>query len=472
MRTYEWATQVTAPMQPLNMCINTQTPLVQFTAAHAPPPGRRTSAPLDLAALTEGVDYRYSPGGVTRMVLPLVRHMLQDRFLDEAHWVALNPNAPATVRMSGVTLHSVTLGPKRMASYGMVKEAIWGRVHGIDETDHHDDLFWTEAFSEYAYYNRITSELIRKLDKKHDFDVFYIHDFQQIPIGHMLTTLKPKIFRWHIPFDRSTIPPRWHALLATYLNSYDAIVVSSPRYADSLKSFGYTGRIEHIYPYVDPKDYSDPPAADVASVSERFGVRRGDIVALVVARMDPVKAHDRAIEALAELASSFPRLKLVLVGNGSFSSSRSGVGLSKSDRWRAHLEEMVTRSHLEDRVVFTGHLSQHDLDCFYERCSFTILPSVREGFGLVVVESWLHHRPAIITSRAGIADLVREGKNGLVFDPDEPGALAGQMRRLLGDHPTELSKTLIRGGSLAAEKCSIEAAVRSERALLTEVMEA
>lgn len=57
-------------MPPLSICINTQTPLVQFLAES---PGMTPAEGTDLATLQEGVDYRFSPGGVTRMVYPLIR---------------------------------------------------------------------------------------------------------------------------------------------------------------------------------------------------------------------------------------------------------------------------------------------------------------------------------------------------------------------------------------------------------------
>ena len=460
-------------MAPLSLCINTQTPLIQFLGpAESAVRESPAAEPIGLEGLREGVDYRFSPGGVTRMVYPLVRRWLERKVLEEAHWVALNPRGPRTIRLGGLTLHNVSIESERMEGYGKVKEAIWGRIHEIDAAEPHDDLFWTEAFSEYAYYNRLTAERIRQLDVEHDFDVFYVHDFQQMPVGHMLGTLKPKIFRWHIPFDASVIPEQWRATLTNYLNSYDAIVVSAHKYADSLTAFEPKGRILRLYPYVDPDDYTRPSPARVAAMSERFGLQPQDDVALVVGRMDPIKGQNRAIEALALLASEFPSLKLVLVGNGSFSGSKSGLGLSKSDTWRAYLEEKVAATGLAGRVIFTGHLVQGDLDCMYERCRFTILPSVREGFGLVAVESWLHGKPTIVTRRSGIAELVEDGTNGLLFDPDDARALADQMRRLLSAHSGPLRARLARNGRTTSKKCFLDAAEKAEGELLAEVTEA
>jgi glycosyltransferase involved in cell wall biosynthesis len=458
---------------PLSICINTQTPLVQFLGpAEGGASATALPDPVDLAALREGTDFRYSPGGVTRMVFPLVRRLLKKGVLSEAHWVALNPRGPRTVRLDGMTLHHVAMDGRQMAGYGEVKEAIWGRMHEIDAADPHHDLFWSEAFAEYASYNRQTAELIRKLDQAHDFDAFYIHDFQQMPVGQMLGTLKPKAFRWHIPFDTATIPEAWRVAWRTYLDSYDVLVVSTEQYATSLARLRPKGRILRLYPYVDPKEFSRPGRRAVAEVSRRLGLRPSDEVALVVGRMDPIKGQDLAIAATGRLSRAYPNLKLVLVGNGSFSGSKGGLALSKSASWRAHLEELVKREGVEDRVLFTGHLPQTDLDCLYERCSFTILPSVREGFGLVAVESWLHGRPTVVTLRAGVAELVRDGLNGLTFDPDRPGELVRCMRRLLNDRSGRLRARLVRNARASSSQCSLAAAEAAERAMLTELTEA
>ena len=123
-------------------------------------------------------------------------------------------------------------------------------------------------------------------------------------------------------------------------------------------------------------------------------------------------------------------------------------------------------------MVFTGHLIQEELDCMYERCRFTILPSVREGFGLVAVESWLHGKPAIVSDRSGIAELIRDGMNGLLFDPNDSAALADQMRLLLGARSGTLRARLARNGRTTSKKCFLDAAEKAEGQLLAEVTEA
>lgn len=457
-------------MQKLTVCINSQTPLLQFLSPADGSTGPAWGERANLADFEEGVDYRLSPGGVTRMVYPLVRRLLAQGVLDETHWVALNPVGPRVVRADGLTLHNVALGAQRMGGYGKAKEAIWSTVHGLPTVEPAQDLFWSEEFSEYAFYNRTTSERIRQLDSRLDFDLFYIHDFQQMPVGKMLQTLKPKLFRWHIPFDAERIPDDWRELFVNYLDSYDMVVVSSDRYRDGLTALGYRGKSVRLYPYVDPKEYRRPGKKAAAATCARWGVRQNDIVVLMVARMDPTKAHDRAIRALARLVTKYPRLRLVLIGNGSFSGARGGVGLSKSARWRSHLEAEAQRLGIRERVIFAGHVPQHALDSFYERALFTVLPSVNEGFGLVVVESWLHRRPTLVTERAGIAELIRDGENGILFDPDDIPSLAQRMRELIDDDGDRTAR-LTRNALVTSRQCTIDVAARAEAKLMTEVLE-
>ncbi|MEM2226117.1 MAG: glycosyltransferase family 4 protein [Candidatus Bathyarchaeia archaeon] len=454
-------------MPPLRICVNSQTPLIRFNLTPEELARRygKTSAPLDLGCLAEGRDYQFTPGGVTRMVFPLLKRMLGEGILEEAHWVSLNPTGPAEVRADGIALHHVSLAGDRMRGYGHVKEAIWRIIHGMPlDLGSAAQILWQDEFSDYTYYNRLSAERILRLDKIHDFDLFYIHDFQQLPIGYMLRTLKPKVFRWHIPFDASMIPQEWRELLSTYFNSYDIVIVSCRRYLEALKSFGYAGEARYVYPYIDPSPYAKPTEAEIAELCRGLGIREGDRVVLVVARLDPMKGQDRAIRAIAEVAKEIPNVKLLLVGDGSFSSSRQGIGLSKAEMWAGELRALAKGLGVEDRVIFAGHLAQSQLNAAYARCDLTVLPSIREGFGLVVIESWLYGKPAIVTSRAGVAELIEDGRNGLLFDPDDPIDLADKISSLLLDF--ERARTLGEKGLETSRGCLIDRGVKEESEII------
>ncbi len=450
------------------MCVNTQTPLLKFkeTGLEMLRSIGASTKSLDLNSLKEGTDFEFSPGGVTRMVLPLLSHMLSEGVTSEAHWVCLNPGAPPRVRTDGITLHHISLKRERTVGYGLAKEIIWRAFHGLSQPS--EESLWADDFVDYTYYNRVSAELIRRLDSQEDFDLFYIHDFQQLPAGHMLQTLKPKVLRWHIPFDESMIPEEWRDFLSTYLNSYDAVIVSCNKYLDSLRSLGYTGGSFYVYPYLDESVYTKPTQQDVTELRGRLGLRDGEKVILLVARLDPMKGQDAVIKVIPEVLHNVQNAKLVMIGDGSFSSSKQGLGLSKSAKWLNKLTGLAKSLRVRDNVVFAGYLPQRLLNAAYDICDMTVLPSRREGFGLVVVESWLYKKPTVVSSRAGIAELVDDGRNGLLVDPIDSAALAEKICTLLTDDTT--ADKLGENGFLTSRKCLIDEGLRAEWEVISKLV--
>lgn len=454
----------------LKLCVNSQTPLMRFKVGARELAQKYRNLPdiVPISRLKEGEDYDFSPGGVTRMVYPLLKQMLNQGIITNPHWVSLNPTGPARANIDGITLDHVVLKAEKMKGYGYAKEVIWNVIHGIQQ-ELSSVFIWKDEYSDYTHYNRLCSELILKLDSEHDFDLFYIHDFQQLPVGFMLHTLKPKIFRWHIPFDEATIPEDWRQFLSSYIKSYDAVIVSCRRYLEALKRFGFGGKAHYIYPYIDPSIYKQPSKAQLDEFCDKFDIKESDEVVLVVARLDPMKAQDRAIKAIAHLVREIPEVRLILAGNGSFSSSKHGLALAKGSKWLNEMRKLARNLKIEDRVIFTGYLTHAELEAAYARCSLTVLPSIREGFGLVVIESWLYKKPAIVSSNAGIAEIIIDGENGLLYDPANPEELASKIRELLQD--TEKAAAIGERGYEASKKCHIDEGVKLESELLLKIME-
>ena len=60
----------------------------------------------------------------------------------------------------------------------------------------------------------------------------------------------------------------------------------------------------------------------------------------------------------------------------------------------------------------------------YQKADVLVFPTLCDGFGMVVTEAFAHGLPVITTNRAGAADLVRHGENGLIVPAGDAGALA------------------------------------------------
>ncbi|HYF93310.1 MAG TPA: glycosyltransferase family 4 protein [Symbiobacteriaceae bacterium] len=82
-------------------------------------------------------------------------------------------------------------------------------------------------------------------------------------------------------------------------------------------------------------------------------------------------------------------------------------------------------------VEFRGFVA--DVPSFMSEAGVFVLSSRSEGLGLVVVEAMAAGRPVVATRVGGVPEVVVDGVTGLLVPPEDPGALAGAVRRLLSD---------------------------------------
>jgi glycosyltransferase involved in cell wall biosynthesis len=443
----------------LKLCIDTQTPPVKFKLNYAELLDKYgiLDEPLDLATLERGVDYDYSPGGVTAMMLPLLEEMMKSGFANDPAWVSLGINYPPEVKMGGVSLSHVELEDSQLRGYAGFKETLWSLIHGLK-----DRPYTTEEYQAYVRYNWVNANKLLEFVAK--ADAFYVQDFQLLLTGQMIGVSAPAVLRWHVPF-KPEILGKMHRFVLKAMEGFDAVVVSTKRDLDGLKRSSYNGKAYQIYPYVDPTVWPPPPDSSVNSLKDRIGL--GDSKAfLIVARMDPMKCQDLAIRALARLKGRLDA-KLLLIGNGSFSSSKTGgLGHDKGTRWKAHLREVANEAGVTEKVVFLGYASELDVKAAYSLCTAVVVPSAIEGFGITTLEGWVNRKPVVVSKGAGSSELVLEGENGYTFDPSDDGALAEAMLRAAGADVDSMGGR----GYEAAKACFVDEASRRVRAVLEDTV--
>lgn len=435
------------------LCLQTQTPLVRLL--RDVPPG------TDLNDLEEEKDYLISPGGVTRMLRGLAQRLEKRSRIAPATWVSL-AREPARLRWGKRRLDLVGLPAPEMDRYGVAKNLFWNELHGLEPAGTPEDV---------AHGLRVLGRAIagrsRELHREHAFDLFYTHDFQLLECGRELPAGVPRVFRWHGPMRRISRAMREY--MARCLDEFDAVIVSTREYARELRSWGVRAPIFDSYPYLDESRRRVVTDADVDAFNARHGLAASDVVFVVVARMDPIKCHDVAIRALARIASKVPHAKLVFVGGGGFSGGRQGLGLTHAADHRTRLGSLATDLGVRDRLVFTGGVSDAELDVAITRARAVVLPSALEGFGLAAVEGWLYGKPALVSRGAGVSELVKDGENGYSFDPGDDLLLARAMLALSRDE--DLARSLGAEGRLAARACHLDRGADDVWAILRAAMD-
>ena len=137
-------------------------------------------------------------------------------------------------------------------------------------------------------------------------------------------------------------------------------------------------------------------------------------VVLYVGRVAEWKGVHLLVDAIARISDRAPGAVLRIVGP------------TPDPAYRAQLEDAARRHGIADRVVFDGEVGRSDLPAVYRAASVLVLPSVGEGFGMVVAEALACGTPAIARlDGGGPAEQITDGVDGRL--------VAGGRRSGVGD---------------------------------------
>ncbi|MFY1573425.1 glycosyltransferase family 4 protein [Verrucosispora sp. WMMD703] len=138
---------------------------------------------------------------------------------------------------------------------------------------------------------------------------------------------------------------------------------------------------------------------------------------LVLGRLVPHKRVEIALRAVAELAAELPELELVVAGQG---------------WWEEPLRERCAALGISDRVRFTGFVSEEEKHALLCSAWLALTPSLKEGWGLTIVEAAARSTPTVAFRYAGgVAEAMVDTETGLLVDDEQEFTAA--VRELLAD---------------------------------------
>ncbi len=139
-----------------------------------------------------------------------------------------------------------------------------------------------------------------------------------------------------------------------------------------------------------------------------------------LAETERAKGIDRVIEALPAV----PEAQYVVIGDG-------------ADRSR--LEQLAERLGVRARVHFVGRVPAEQLTAYYRGCEVFVLPSRKEGFGIVFLEAMSAGKPCIGARAGGVPEVIADGVTGLLVPPDDVASLGRALLELLRDEPRRMA---------------------------------
>lgn len=158
---------------------------------------------------------------------------------------------------------------------------------------------------------------------------------------------------------------------------------------------------------------------------QRYGLSPEQPVLLTVSRLaitERYKGHRQVLAALGEVRKSHPDVRYLVVGTG-------------DDLPR--LQEAVRARGLEQQVILAGHVPGHELPDHYRLCDAFVMPSSKEGFGIVFLEAMACGKPVVAGNADGSVDALDGGRLGILVDPHDPAEIAQGIRQALRREPEE-----------------------------------
>lgn len=179
------------------------------------------------------------------------------------------------------------------------------------------------------------------------------------------------------------------------------------------REIGVPGRLLTIVRYgMEP----GPAGPGREAMRAELGIAPNEPVIGIVGRLNEQKGHVYLFEAFRRVLASHPRALLLVAGDGPL---------------REELERLAGELGITERTRFLGFRS--DAPFLVHAFDVAAVPSLYEGFGLVLLEAMAAGRPLVASEVSAIPEIVLDGETGLLAPPRDAEALAAALDALLSD---------------------------------------
>jgi phosphatidylinositol alpha-1,6-mannosyltransferase len=146
---------------------------------------------------------------------------------------------------------------------------------------------------------------------------------------------------------------------------------------------------------------------------EKYKLTPGSPVIFTLTRLaatEQYKGHEQVIKVLGKLKAKFPAIKYILAGQYDHDEE-------------VRINELIALNDVAEQVILTGFIDEKDLPDHFLLADVFVLPSKKEGFGIVFIEALACGLPVICGNSDGSVDAIRNGELGKAIDVTDTDAL-------------------------------------------------
>jgi D-inositol-3-phosphate glycosyltransferase len=211
----------------------------------------------------------------------------------------------------------------------------------------------------------------------------------------------------------------------------DRLVANTEDEARSLIA-GYAAdpaKVDVVLPGVDTAVFVPVDADRRNQDRAAYGLRPAQVAIAFVGRIQPLKAPDVLVRAVAEMVAVDPSLRETVVAL--ICGGPSGTGLDSPDG----LRQLAAELGVADLVRFVDPRPPVELARLYRAADLVAVPSHNESFGLVALEAQACGTPVVAAAVGGLVTAVRDGISGLLVQGHDPAQWATALAGLVADRP-------------------------------------
>lgn len=246
-----------------------------------------------------------------------------------------------------------------------------------------------------------------------DYDFVVVHDPQPLPLIHHYRRTCPWVWRCHVDLTRPN-PEVW-TYLREFIDTYDAVVVSLPEYAQPMVPPQVS-----IMPAINPFSLKNAglSKADIKDRLEHYGIPDDLPIVAQISRFDRWKDPEGVIEAFRIARKNVPAT-LVLLGN-----------IASDDPEGQEVFESLLDNR-EERILILTATDSALVNALQRHAAVILQKSLREGFGLTATEAMWKGAAVIAGDCGGLRHQIENEVDGILVSSVE--AAAERMVQLLQD---------------------------------------
>lgn len=176
------------------------------------------------------------------------------------------------------------------------------------------------------------------------------------------------------------------------------ICISEQVFDDVRKMYKVRAKATIIFNGADPAIFHKENV-NKKKLLKKYNVKPHDYIVLMVGRLSVLKGIKYLLRAARYWESSGLDIGTIIIGEG-----------IQRQKYEAYIKENLKNTYM------LGHLKQKEIQDFYNVADFTMIPSLKEGFGLVAVESMLCGTPVMATDVGGLPEIITK-KSGIIIKP-------------------------------------------------------